>query len=135
MCPLSKKYYDDCSNVLASLIVRAVFPRFAHPSAALSKLGTGPSSVALRAAVSSVAGLPARSNLTRTQSSNPSTPAGDITKAVLAHTASNSNGNLAKAGNREELRCVVAVFRHGDRTPKQKLKMVSRHPLFCGMLT
>lgn len=27
-----------------------------------------------------------------------------------------------------ELRCVVAVIRHGDRTPKQKMKMEIRHP-------
>lgn len=26
----------------------------------------------------------------------------------------------------EELRCVVAVVRHGDRTPKQKMKMTVR---------
>ena len=28
------------------------------------------------------------------------------------------------------LRCVVAVIRHGDRTPKQKMKMEVRHPKF-----
>ena len=28
----------------------------------------------------------------------------------------------------EELRCVVAVIRHGDRTAKQKLKLLTTHP-------
>ena len=27
-------------------------------------------------------------------------------------------------------RCVVAVIRHGDRTPKQKMKMEVKHPKF-----
>ncbi|GLD99008.1 hypothetical protein PINS_up007726 [Pythium insidiosum] len=30
----------------------------------------------------------------------------------------------------EELRCVLAVIRHGDRTPKQKMKMIVCHPSF-----
>lgn len=30
---------------------------------------------------------------------------------------------------RMELRCVIAIIRHGDRTPKQKMKMEVRHPL------
>ena len=29
-----------------------------------------------------------------------------------------------------ELRCVVAVIRHGDRTPKQKMKLEVKHPKF-----
>uniref|UniRef100_A0AAV2L3P0 Inositol hexakisphosphate and diphosphoinositol-pentakisphosphate kinase n=1 Tax=Knipowitschia caucasica TaxID=637954 RepID=A0AAV2L3P0_KNICA len=34
------------------------------------------------------------------------------------------------SGTMMELRCVIAVIRHGDRTPKQKMKMEVRHPLF-----
>ena len=33
-------------------------------------------------------------------------------------------------GKMMELRCVVAVIRHGDRTPKQKMKLEVRHPKF-----
>lgn len=31
---------------------------------------------------------------------------------------------LAAAAEAMELRCVIAVVRHGDRTPKQKMKMI-----------
>ncbi|EDO36324.1 predicted protein, partial [Nematostella vectensis] len=33
-------------------------------------------------------------------------------------------------GTMMELRCVIGIIRHGDRTPKQKLKMEIRHPRF-----
>merc|ERR1719320_1733119 len=33
-------------------------------------------------------------------------------------------------GKMMELRCVVAVVRHGDRTPKQKMKLEVKHPMF-----
>jgi len=32
--------------------------------------------------------------------------------------------------HQEELRCVIAVIRHGDRTPKQKLKLTVQYPVF-----
>jgi len=32
--------------------------------------------------------------------------------------------------HRMELRCVIAVIRHGDRTPKQKMKMEVKHPRY-----
>jgi len=32
---------------------------------------------------------------------------------------------------RLELQCVIAVMRHGDRTPKQKMKMVVTHQRYA----
>ncbi|XP_056600148.1 inositol hexakisphosphate and diphosphoinositol-pentakisphosphate kinase 1 isoform X6 [Triplophysa dalaica] len=37
------------------------------------------------------------------------------------------------SGTMMELRCVIAVIRHGDRTPKQKMKMEVRNPMFFEM--
>lgn len=39
------------------------------------------------------------------------------------------------ASAEEELRCVIAVVRHGDRTPKQKLKLASSHPAFLRLFS
>ena len=35
----------------------------------------------------------------------------------------NDGPDTVRRGHYEELRCVLAVIRHGDRTPKQKMKM------------
>jgi len=40
-----------------------------------------------------------------------------------------TEGYVAPVIQREELRCVIAVTRHGDRTPKQKMKMVVTNEL------
>ena len=34
-----------------------------------------------------------------------------------------NHSSVSCRGHHEELRCVLAVIRHGDRTPKQKMKM------------
>ncbi|XP_076801745.1 inositol hexakisphosphate and diphosphoinositol-pentakisphosphate kinase 2-like isoform X2 [Clavelina lepadiformis] len=39
------------------------------------------------------------------------------------------------SGTMMELRCVIAVIRHGDRTPKQKMKMEVRHQKFFDLFT
>lgn len=44
------------------------------------------------------------------------------------------SGSISKEGthHQEELRCVLAIIRHGDRTPKQKLKVNMSEPHILG---
>ena len=46
------------------------------------------------------------------------------------HTSLSVDEGESGEADEEELRCVLAVIRHGDRTPKQKMKMKIMHPLF-----
>jgi Histidine phosphatase superfamily (branch 2) len=39
-----------------------------------------------------------------------------------------NNNQLLEGTHQEELRCVLAIFRHADRTPKQKLKVNMSEP-------
>ena len=81
----SQKYYDDCSQLLADLILQNLAPQLWIP--------------------------PQIDFATRKQSED--TPS-------IQTVSSNSM----------ELRCVIGIIRHGDRTPKQKMKMVVTHKLY-----
>ena len=77
----SRKYYDDCSNILGNMILRELAPTLHIPWTIPFQLDDPP---------------------------------------IVPTTV----------GKMMELRCVVAVVRHGDRTPKQKLKLEVKHPRF-----
>ncbi|XP_028407924.1 inositol hexakisphosphate and diphosphoinositol-pentakisphosphate kinase 2-like, partial [Dendronephthya gigantea] len=74
----SKKYYEDCSQVLGHMILQNIAPQLSIPDLAIED-----------------------------------TPFVDTPEESML-----------------ELRCVMAVIRHGDRTPKQKMKMEVRNQMF-----
>ena len=77
----SRKYYDDCANVLGNMILRKLAPTLHIPWTIPFQLDDPP---------------------------------------IVPTTF----------GKMMELRCVVAVIRHGDRTPKQKMKLEVKHPMW-----
>lgn len=108
----SQKYYDDAAGILRVTILSAVAPHrlllawennsFRFPSSDEQDIPIAP---ALEDGLQ-------RTSVYSCESYD------DLTSPAAA--------GEAKTGLRpgEELRCVLAVIRHGDRTPKQKMKMV-----------
>eukprot|EP00002_Diphylleia_rotans_P026520 TRINITY_DN5292_c0_g1_i1.p1 TRINITY_DN5292_c0_g1~~TRINITY_DN5292_c0_g1_i1.p1 ORF type:complete len:1323 (-),score=291.62 TRINITY_DN5292_c0_g1_i1:199-4167(-) len=106
----SVKYYDDSARIIRKLLVRRFYrgkPDLRH------YLLSGASCENTLPSPYPMIGHPAApTNTSMPFSSPPSSP-------------SSSQGTLPRVikKNPEFLRCVIAVIRHGDRTPKQKLKM------------
>ena len=66
-----------------------------------------------------------------THSSNNSTAgaSGEVTPCTRNSIQQSGTVAMASDTHEEELRCVLAIIRHGDRTPKQKLKINMSEPL------
>ncbi|OAE33561.1 hypothetical protein AXG93_2139s1140 [Marchantia polymorpha subsp. ruderalis] len=59
----------------------------------------------------------------------------DAAQASLDDGISRQGSNITGTfGQSEELRCVIAVLRHGDRTPKQKVKMKVTHDRLLNLM-
>ncbi len=167
----SRKYYDDCAQLLTEHMLAAVKPKALHGFSAL---------VPLMTTVKDFVQTPRRRRhkpiLRHNSTSCPPSPTKELIEekddasflsiqsaavtleegakrvrempdmlmnnpaSISAHSSVNgdddmnstavSQSNLVTNGtHQEELRCVIAVVRHGDRTPKQKLKVNLSEPL------
>mmetsp|Transcript_36118 Transcript_36118/g.91148 ORF Transcript_36118/g.91148 Transcript_36118/m.91148 type:complete len:1152 (-) Transcript_36118:379-3834(-) len=106
----SSKYYDDTAGLLRTIMLSALAPH------RLSILPPQPL-MSLAAEKEQEAGINLRSSTSEVQ--------------LVAMDSKDLN---ARESVYDELRCVLAVIRHGDRTPKQKLKMKVSSPPFLDLL-
>ena len=111
----STKYFDDASLCLRAMILRAVAPDH-------------------RLTAEAAAEAEEQTNETRdaNEDQSPSTPTKGDTKGPNGAERKTGYG---EEGPAEELRAVLAVIRHGDRTPKQKMKMKVRHAPLLDLLS
>ena len=111
----STKYFDDASLCLRAMILRAVAPDHRRTAEAAAEAEE-------------------QTNETRDTNENqsPSTPTKGDTKGPNGAERKTGYG---EEGPAEELRAVLAVIRHGDRTPKQKMKMKVRHAPLLDLLS
>ena len=102
----SKKFYDDVAGIFRSMILSALAPYRLTPPPLSQPLAAGLPDAELRGSPKSA--------------SRPATPGLREAYRDMAST--------------EELRCILTVVRHGDRTPKQKVKLKVKHGAFISIL-
>ena len=129
----SNKYYDDVAQLIQMMMLRAVAP---HRLNSRILLNTSPPAGMRHATSASHSNGVSRAeeNNFKKQSSS------DVTEAPKGGDSPSSirEGGVMNKYNEspeEELRCVIAVIRHGDRTPKQKMKMPVTHQEFLSIHT
>jgi hypothetical protein len=127
----STKYYDDAAQLLTFMMLRARAPHrlraralaaFSAPAGLPSKMPNADEPLRSRA----VAPHRARGDSFSYRTVSP-TESDGVETSTFAE-AEPVAMDPAKKPSPEELRCVIAVIRHGDRTPKQKMKVKVTHP-------
>ena len=112
----SDKYYDDAAGILRAMMLAAVAPQ---------KLTRRPYPIMPRnGSDNSIAG---GGDGSASDDGTSATDGGDAPGGAVDELP-------GKGSKHQELRCVLAVIRHGDRTPKQKMKMTTRHPKLLKLL-
>ena len=116
----STKYFDDASLCLRAMILRAVAPDHRRTAQAAAEAEEQTNEREVEREEGDV--------------ETPTTPKKTGSKGVKTGAGPTKTG-YGEEGPAEELRAVLAVIRHGDRTPKQKMKMKVRHAPLLDLLS
>ena len=118
----SPKFWDDAAKLLRQYCLQAVAPIHYHEQLT-------------RAALASERPLRLSHDSGSREGDDSSETAASLAELLQAEALSASEGEVAAQGEEaDELLCVVAFVRHGDRTPKQKLKFVTTEPALLEMI-
>lgn len=110
----SRKYYDDASQILTELMLTTLRPDFDSNYTTRQMMVTK----------ERLSNMGSSKFLHTTIPSSTSTPKlGDRPPSPAMSQQSVDEVSTFTRVSAEELRCVIAVIRHGDRTPKQKMKI------------
>ena len=126
----SHKFWDDAANLLRQYCLQAVAPVHYSTCLARSLSPSAASARALRASRDVLDVLGRRQGIGNEE---------EALAEMLEESRAEMEGTERKREVRDEkagdLLCVVAFIRHGDRTPKQKLKFSTNEPLLLEMIT
>ncbi|TDH71809.1 hypothetical protein CCR75_003535 [Bremia lactucae] len=127
----SEKYYDDCGILMTQYLEQALATGGALAEEYFGTDSSAFSSVTFRFRPDAP---PPSAELSEPPTTNRLAmlrgPSTSIAESEVSECDSITDGNEDSMYQEEELRCVLAVIRHGDRTPKQKMKMNVCHPAF-----
>jgi hypothetical protein len=131
----SNKYYDDVAQLLQLMMLRAVAPHRLHSNVLMH---TSPPAGLRGGAGLNRGGWAGGTAADRGSGSNGGGGGGgggggNGGAASVGSTGGSPSTTASVNGPEEELRCVAAIIRHGDRTPKQKMKMLVSHSDFLAI--